>query len=145
MNAAIKKACPQGVDVYFDNVGGDILNQALRRMRMFGRIVMCGTISDYNKIGSTEGRGPGIPSQYVSSIVSSRLRMQGFIVSDWPKDVPKAREALIRWLKEGKVQDKQTVVSGLENAGRAFQGLFDGANVGKLLVKIADPVDQSRL
>jgi len=137
LNGAIKRACPRGVDVYWDNVGGDILNAALRRMRPFGRVVMCGTISNYQSIGSNEGRGPGIPAEVVSSIVSSRLLMRGFIVTDWAKEIPDASASLARWLQEGKLKNKETVVEGLENAATAFRGLFEGANTGKLSVAIA--------
>lgn len=145
LNAAIRKECPKGVDVYFDNVGGDQLNQALRRMRTFGRIILCGAISGYNKLGTGEAVGPGIPSEYVASMVSSRIRMQGFIVTDFLNEVPSAISELTNWLQTGKIKNTETVVDGLANAGKAFRGLFEGSNTGKLTVKIAEPSVRSRL
>eukprot|EP00811_Abedinium_folium_P001613 NODE_11478_length_1284_cov_5.133967.p1 GENE.NODE_11478_length_1284_cov_5.133967~~NODE_11478_length_1284_cov_5.133967.p1 ORF type:complete len:347 (-),score=100.10 NODE_11478_length_1284_cov_5.133967:244-1215(-) len=137
---AIGSACPKGVDVYFDNIGGWQLNAALRRMRLFGRVVMCGAISGYDKIGSSEATGPGIPSQVVASIVSSRLRLQGFIITDFMADFPKALADIATWLKDGRLKNLETVVDGLPKAAAAFRGLFEGSNKGKLTVKIADPV-----
>mmetsp|Transcript_91842 Transcript_91842/g.285666 ORF Transcript_91842/g.285666 Transcript_91842/m.285666 type:complete len:366 (+) Transcript_91842:90-1187(+) len=138
LNKAIKELCPKGVDCYFDNVGGDMLNQALRRMKLHGRVVMCGAISGYNMLGG-EDRRVDIKAQYAASIVSSRIRLQGFIVSDFAEEFPKAMEDLAQWLREGRLRNQETVVRGLENAGAAFRGLFEGLNTGKLLVQIAEP------
>lgn len=143
--AAITKACPDGVDVYFDNVGGDQLNAALRRMRLFGRVVMCGAISGYDKLGSGAETGPGIPSQLAANIVSSRLRLQGFILSDYVKDFSRAAADLSDWVTRGKIKNLETVVDGLPNAARAFRGMFEGENAGKLTIKIAEPFALSKM
>lgn len=142
---AITKVCPKGVDVYFDNVGGEQLNAALRRMRLFGRVVMCGAISGYDKLGSDVVTGPGIPSQLAANIVSSRLRLQGFILSDYLTDFPQATAELSAWVKQGKIKNLETVVDGLPNAARAFRGMFEGKNSGKLTVKIAEPSAFSKM
>merc|ERR1712032_970414 len=139
LNQAIRRVCPKGVDVYFDNVGGDQLNACLRRMRLNGRVVMCGAISGYDQIGGAAMQ-PGIPSNVAASIVSSRLRLQGFIVMDYMKEFGKANTDLANWLREGKLKNAETVVEGLRNAAQAFRGLFEGDNKGKLTVKIADPL-----
>jgi len=144
LSQAIRKACPTGVDVYFDNVGGDQLNACLRRMRLHGRVVMCGAISGYDSLGSSAAQ-PGIPNQVSANIVSSRLKLQGFIVMDFWKEAPHALAELASWLKQGKVKNTETVVEGLPNAAKAFRGLFEGENKGKLTVKIADRACRSKL
>eukprot|EP01065_Artemidia_motanka_P035694 TRINITY_DN43584_c0_g1_i1.p2 TRINITY_DN43584_c0_g1~~TRINITY_DN43584_c0_g1_i1.p2 ORF type:complete len:368 (+),score=127.14 TRINITY_DN43584_c0_g1_i1:52-1104(+) len=134
VNAAIRRECPKGVDVYFDNVGGEILNAAMRRMRPFGRIVACGAISNYN--GEV---GTPTPSKVLTGVVTSRLRMEGFIVNDFVKDWRQARSDLAKWVREGKVRSLETVVEGLQGAPAAFQGLFEGKNSGKMVVKVSGP------
>eukprot|EP00929_Paragymnodinium_shiwhaense_P023905 TRINITY_DN14857_c0_g1_i1.p1 TRINITY_DN14857_c0_g1~~TRINITY_DN14857_c0_g1_i1.p1 ORF type:complete len:377 (+),score=56.82 TRINITY_DN14857_c0_g1_i1:60-1133(+) len=145
LNQALRKACPKGVDVYFDNVGGDQLNACLRRMRLNGRIVMCGAISGYDQLGKSSNDQPGIPSNVVASIVSSRLALRGFIVMDFVNEFPKALADLGSWLQQGKIKNAETVVHGLPNAAQAFRGLFDGTNKGKLTVKIAERSPSSKL
>lgn len=144
LNKAIRQACPKGVDVYFDNVGGDQLNACLRRMRRNGRVVMCGAISGYDQLGTSSPQ-PGIPSEIAASIVSSRLTLRGFIVMDFAMEFPAAFVDLGSWLKQGKIKNAETVVDGLPNAAKAFRGLFEGSNTGKLTVKIAEPVIRSKL
>jgi len=138
LSRAIRAHCPKGVDCYFDNVGGDMLNQALRRMNLFGRVVMCGAISGYNAIGGEDTR-VDIKAQYAGAIVSQRLKLQGFIVYDFFKELPQALHDLAQWVREGRVKDQMTVVDGLEKAGAAFRGLFEGLNTGKLVVRVAEP------
>eukprot|EP00451_Oxyrrhis_marina_P001188 CAMPEP_0204275966 /NCGR_PEP_ID=MMETSP0468-20130131/27039_1 /ASSEMBLY_ACC=CAM_ASM_000383 /TAXON_ID=2969 /ORGANISM="Oxyrrhis marina" /LENGTH=352 /DNA_ID=CAMNT_0051252439 /DNA_START=47 /DNA_END=1105 /DNA_ORIENTATION=- len=145
LGAAIRKHCPKGVDVYFDNIGGDQLNAALRRMRNHGRVVMCGAISGYDKLGSAEDTGPGIPSQVAANMVSGRLRLQGFIVTDFAKEFNQGIGELAKWMQEGKIKNAETVVDGLENAAKAFRGLFEGQNTGKLTVKVADRAVRSKM
>jgi len=137
LNKAILEHCPKGVDVYFDNVGGDMLNQALRRMRLFGRIVMCGAISGYNMIGGEDKR-VDIKAQYAAAIVSQRVRLQGFIITDYVKEFGAGKRELAEWIRQGKIRNQETVVEGLQHAGAAFRGLFEGVNIGKLIVKISD-------
>lgn len=128
----LRRACPDGVDVYFDNVGGDILDAALARINRGARVVICGAISQYNV--SEEVRGP---SNYLALLVQ-RARMEGFIVFDYAKRYGEAQEAIGRWIGEGRIQAREDVVDGLENAPAALLRLFDGRNVGKLLVRIAE-------
>lgn len=144
LNKALRRVCPKGVDVYFDNIGGDQLNACLRRMRLNGRVVMCGAISGYDQIGGGSDQ-PGIPSNVAASIVSSRLTLRGFIVMDWAKEFSAALTDLTNWLAQGKIKNAETVVEGLPNAAKAFRGLFEGANTGKLTVKIAEPLARSKL
>lgn len=145
LNEALKKECPKGIDVYFDNIGNEQLNAGLRRMRNFGRVVMCGAISGYDELGGKGAMGPGIPSNIVASVVSSRLTLKGFIVTDFAAEWRQAQTDLANWLQQGKVKNAETVVEGLPNAAKAFHGLLNGLNKGKLIVKIADAVGQSKL
>ena len=92
----------------------------------------------YNSIGGKGKGGVDIDHRYAASIVSSRLKLQGFIVTDYESEFEDGVDALTRWFYEGKLQNKETVVAGLENAGKAFEGLFEGFNTGKLVVKIAE-------
>jgi NADPH-dependent curcumin reductase CurA len=130
----LKAACPDGIDVYFDNVGGKILETALFQMNMKGRVVCCGAVSQYDSDDSTGPRNlPGI-------VVVKRLRMQGFIYFDYA-DVDEAAERdLAKWLKDGKLKVTDDIVEGLENAPRALIGLLAGQNRGKRMVRVAaDP------
>lgn len=144
LSNAIRRTCPTGVDVYFDNIGGDQLNACLRRMRPHGRVVMCGAISGYDQLGS-DAPQTGIPSSLAASIVSSRLRLEGFIVLDYQREYPKALADLATWLVQGKLKNAETVVDGLPNAAKAFKRLFEGGNTGKLTVKICEPSKRSKL
>jgi len=127
----IAKLCPRGIDVNFENVGGEIMEAALWNMRDFGRIALCGMISDYNNKDMTPGpRGMGI-------IIQRRLKIQGFIVFDNPKLNMEFVQKASGWLAEGKLKYRETVVEGLENAPAAFIGMLKGENFGKQIVKIA--------
>jgi NADPH-dependent curcumin reductase CurA len=118
------------IDVFFDNVGGEILDLALSRAKPHSRFVMCGGISQYN---SAVQKGP---KNYLM-IVSMRIRMEGFIVFDYEKEYPKARKELTQWLSEGKLQRKETIVKGgLGRAEGALAELYEGMNTGKLLVEV---------
>jgi Putative NADP-dependent oxidoreductases len=130
--AALARCCPKGIDVYFDNVGGVILDAALARMNNFGRIVACGAISQY-----TSEKPPTGPSNFLL-VISKRLRIEGFIVLDY---MPRAQEAipqLLEWVNQGRLKYRLDVVDGLENAPQAVQKLFDGSNVGKLVVRVSE-------
>ncbi|MFQ3638903.1 MAG: NADP-dependent oxidoreductase, partial [Chloracidobacterium sp.] len=130
--AALASHGPQGIDVYFDNVGGDILDAALARMNNFGRVVACGAISQY-----TADRPPVGPSNFLL-VVSKRLRIEGFIVLDY---LPRAQEAipqLLGWIASGQLKYRLDVVDGLEQAPQAVRKLFDGSNLGKLVVKVSE-------
>jgi NADPH-dependent curcumin reductase CurA len=129
----LRALCPDGVDVFFDNVGGAALDAALEQIRLRARIVLCGAISGYN----AEERPPG-PRNYVN-LVTQRGLMQGFIVIDY---LPRAAEAikdLAGWVRDGRIVYQEDVQQGFENAPRTFLRLFQSENVGKQLLKLADP------
>lgn len=130
--ARLDELCPHGVDVFFDNVGGETLDAVLERMALGARIVICGAVSGYNEF---EGR-PGIRNHH--NLILQRGTMRGFLVFDY---LDRARDAigeLATWVAEGKIKNRVDVVEGLENAPDALRRLFTGENLGKQLVKIAD-------
>ena len=129
---ALRTACPRGVDVYFDNVGGPVLEAALFSMRERGRVVCCGAVSQYD----TGSPGPG-PRGVPGLLVVKRLRMEGFIVMDHYARRPQAEDALARWIAEGRLVIREDIVDGLERAPRALVGLLHGDNVGKRMVRVA--------
>jgi NADPH-dependent curcumin reductase CurA len=126
----LKEACPKGVDVYFDNVGGEILDLLLTRMNLFGRIVVCGLISDYS---STEP----YKLKNLRAVLVNRLKVQGMIVFDWKERYGEALKALGGYVAEGKLKYRESVVQGLENAPRGLMDLLSGKNFGKQLVKLS--------
>ena len=127
---AIRQQCPDGVDVYFDNVGGETLDEAVSHMNRQGRIVNCGAISTYNT--TTALTGP----RYEEHFIKKSLLMKGFTVGDYRDEFPVAVEQLTRWLNEGNLTYSETVVEGFENIPQAFMDLFEGKNQGKMIVKI---------
>lgn len=133
-NEELKRVCKDGVDVYFDNVGGWILNSVLGLINMNARVVLCGAISTYNK--STPNPGP---SNYIN-LLMKQGRMEGFIVQDFASKFGDARLTMADWMKEGKLISREQVVNGLEMAPSALLMLFSGKNTGKLIVKVADRV-----
>ncbi len=131
-----KAATPDGIDVYFDNTGGDILGAALRRMKPHGRIVCCGVVSQYDT--SDPAPGPrGIPGL----LVNNRVRMEGFLVFDFAARYDEAREQLRAWLEAGEIESLHDEVVGLENAPQAFVDLLGGGNVGTRIVRVAQSSD----
>jgi NADPH-dependent curcumin reductase CurA len=130
--AALKAHCPKGVDVYYDNVGGDILNAVLGRLAPKARVVLCGVISSY-----LTGEHPG-PSNYVN-LLARTASMQGFNALEMWDRFDEAFADLRRWGQEGKLVHRETVLTGLESCVDALNGLFTGANIGKMLVKISEP------
>jgi len=132
-------ATPKGVDIFFDNVGGDILDIALARLNLRARIVVCGGISQYNE---TQRRGP---SNYLN-LIATRSKMEGFLVFDYASKFPEATQKLAQWVLEGKLKGKEDIVDGIENAPSAFLRLFDGSNQGKLLIRVSpEKVLQSKI
>jgi hypothetical protein len=128
---ALRAAAPKGIDVYFDNVGGDILEACLPQMNNYGRIACCGAISQYD--GAPSAHGPrGVPGL----IVVKRLMMQGFIVMDFMKQSDKALADLQSWVSSGKLKVQEDVIAGLENTPSALIGLLAGENRGKRMVKV---------
>jgi NADPH-dependent curcumin reductase CurA len=122
---------PDGIDVYFDNVGGETLEAALSALRTHGRIIACGAISGYNE----EKPRPG-PSN-LSNMIGRRLTMKGMLVRDWLDHQAEFEKVVGGYLRAGKLKNKETVVDGLDHAVSAFLGLFHGQNVGKMVVKLA--------
>ena len=128
LSAALKEACPKGIDGYFENVGGLILDAVLMRANAFSRIAMCGMISGYN--------GAPIPLQFPQLILSNRMKVQGFIVSEHMEHWPQALKELGAGVASGKLKYRETVAQGIEAAPEAFIGLLKGKNFGKQLVKL---------
>ena len=131
---AIAKACPEGIDVYFDNVGGEILDAALLRINQRARVVICGAISLYNAASAQELKGP---ANYLTLLVK-RARMEGFIVFDYFTRYPEAIHDLAGWLAEGKLHHEETIVEGdISDFPETLQRLFSGKKRGKLILNIA--------
>ena len=128
---SVKAACPKGVDVLFENVGGEIMEAALWNMRDYGRIALCGMIADYN----LEEPQPGPRGMML--IIGRRLTMRGFIVSDHPEACEQYVGKAIGWLQEGKLKYRESVTEGVENAPQAFIDLLKGRNTGKQIVQLA--------
>ncbi len=132
VRAELKKHFPKGIDVYFDNVGGEILDIALTRIRMHARIVICGAISQYNNKTAIKG-----PSNYLSLLVNRGI-MQGMIVMDYAKDYGKAAAEMGKWMAEGKLKTREDVYEGIENFYETFTRLFSGDKMGKLVLKVKE-------
>jgi len=128
----LAKAAPDGIDVYFDNVGGDHLEAALDAMRLFGRVAFCGAISGYNATDQVSG-----PRNY-RSILTNRLTVRGFIQSDHMDRYADFQREMSAWVSDGRIKFVETVVEGLDNAIDAFLGLFHGQNTGKMIVKLTE-------
>ena len=126
----LKSACPQGIDVYFDNVGGDILDEVLTRINLHARIVICGAISQYNNTTPVKG-----PSNYLSLLVN-RARMEGIVVFDNVNEYPVAANDMATWIAQGKLKAKEHVVTGIETFPETLLMLFKGENFGKLVIKV---------
>ncbi|MCL4139276.1 UNVERIFIED_CONTAM: hypothetical protein GTU68_048082 [Idotea baltica] len=128
----LKKHCPKGLDVYFDNVGGDILDAALARLRMHARVVVCGAISQYNNKENIQG-----PKNYLSLLVN-RATMQGMVVMDYAKDYRKAGMEMGMWMMQGQLKTREDVYDGIENFYDTFLKLFNGDKKGKLILKVIE-------
>jgi NADPH-dependent curcumin reductase CurA len=128
----LRAACPNGVDIDYENVGGEILDSVMSLMNMKGRVVICGLISAYNATAPMTG------PQHFQRVLMKRLRIEGFIVTDFLARFPEAAMQIARWLLEGKIKTRETVVEGLESALDALNKLFTGENTGKLYIKLAD-------
>lgn len=132
LDARIGALCPDGVDVFFDNVGGDTLEAALDHLALKARVVLCGSISSYN----AEEAPPG--PRNLMNLVIQRARMEGFLVLDYLDRFPEAALDLAVWVAEGKIRHRVDIVEGLEATPSAMNRLFDGTNTGKLIVHVAD-------
>ena len=133
LSTQIGKLCPDGVDVFFDNVGGDTLEAGISHMADFGRIVLCGAIAGYND--ETPAPGP----HNLMILITRRIRMQGFIVIDYLARAEEAYTALADWVSAGEIAWRDDIQQGFENIPATLQRLFDGRNTGKQLLKLAEP------
>jgi NADPH-dependent curcumin reductase CurA len=133
VSARLRELCPDGLDVFWDNVGGEILEAALANLAMKARIVICGAISAYN----AEQPPPG-PRNYMN-LLTRRSRMEGFVIFDYLTRTDEAMAELVPWVMQGKIRYREDIRDGLENAPAALLDLFSGGNTGKLIVKVADP------
>jgi len=131
VEAALKEAAPNGVHCYFDNVGGEMSLAVMNNMVSRGRVAVCGAISQYNKMGSLSNSNDVFPT-----IVGKELKVEGFLVSRWRDQSQEAVKALADWVLSKKIKTRETVMEGFENIPKAFMGLFDGTNTGKMVVKI---------
>jgi hypothetical protein len=128
---AMKKVAPQGIDVYFDNTGGEVLGAALARMNLWGRVACCGAVANYDT--ATPAPGPaGIPG----FLVTKRIRMEGFVVMDFFNRRREAEAQLHRWVQSGQLKPIVDIVEGFEKMPETLVGMFAGKNRGKLLVRI---------
>jgi NADPH-dependent curcumin reductase CurA len=125
----LKAAVPNGIDIYFENVGGDVLDEVVRRLNPFARIPLCGLVSQYNE---TQPRGLA----NLSALLVNRVKLQGYIVSDHMDRWPPALAELGQLVASGKLKHRETIVDGLAHAPRAFIGLLRGENLGKMLIRL---------
>jgi NADPH-dependent curcumin reductase CurA len=132
LRTELKAACPNGIDVYFDNVGGDILDTVLTQLAMKARVVLCGAISQYNRTGQPKG-----PDNYLA-IILYRARMEGMVVFDYVLRFAEGVAAISEWMKAGKLVSREHVVDGIDNFYPALMMLFRGQNTGKLVLRIGD-------
>ena len=132
LGAALDEACPDGIDVYFDNVGGPVTDRVMNRLAFKARVVVCGNIHHYTLTEAYQG-----PS-HLRSILINRARVEGFLVLDWLERYPEAFARLTAWLDDGSMTYREHVIEGLENAPEGLGMLFEGRNFGKLVVKVAE-------
>jgi NADPH-dependent curcumin reductase len=128
----LDRLCPEGIDMNFENVGGEIMEAVVARLRLFGRMALCGMISTYNS-----GQADHVPNPWIN-ILMRRLKIQGFIVSDYADQFAEASQQLASWWLEGKIKTREDIRPGLENALNVLGDLYTGGNNGKLLIKVAD-------
>lgn len=130
--AKLRELCPKGIDVYFDNVGGEITDAVLRQINLKARISICGQISQYNL------EKPEMGPRLLGVLIVNRAKIEGFLVSDYASRFDEGLQQLAAWIKEGKLRYRENVIEGFENMPRAFIGLLQGENTGKQIVKVAD-------
>jgi NADPH-dependent curcumin reductase CurA len=129
--AKLDEVCPKGIDVYFDNVGGPLTDAVFRRINGKARIVICGQIDQYNATRSPLG------PRLLWHLIGTQARVEGFLVFAYAGRFPEGQQQMARWIKEGRLKYRETIVDGLEHAPEAFIGLFRGENIGKQLVRVA--------
>lgn len=128
--AKLKELCPNGIDIYFDNVGGKITDEVLRQINTRARVAVCGQISQYN------AEGPEMGPRWLSQLIIKQAKVEGFLVTQFSERYEEALKQLGTWLRDGKIKYREDVVDGLENAPAAFIGMMEGKNIGKQLVKV---------
>jgi NADPH-dependent curcumin reductase CurA len=136
MPKLLKEACPKGIDVYFENVGGAVWDAVLPLINTHARIPLCGLIAQYN--ATSLPQGPDRSSQLMGMFLIKQVKVQGFIISNYFNRLPAFVADMSQWMQAGKIKYREDVTRGLENAPQAFMGLFKGSNFGKLLVQVAD-------
>jgi NADPH-dependent curcumin reductase CurA len=134
LRTSLKAAAPKGIDVYFENVGGEHLNAALPRMNALGRIAVCGMISAYNNFGAVSE-----PVTTLSNIIYNRVMIRGFVYYEFESKRAQFLEDMKGWLRQGRLKYRTTILQGIEQAPAALIGLFTGANTGKMVVQLAKP------
>jgi NADPH-dependent curcumin reductase CurA len=127
----LKHCCDKGIDIYFDNVGGTITDLAMLHLNKFSRIVLCGQISTYNS------EGPDVGLRHFRTLILKSATVKGLVVWDFKDRFEEAKIQLIQWMREGRLQSRENIIEGLDNAPKAFIDLFNGENIGKQLVKIS--------
>lgn len=135
MQAAIKQACPDGVDVFFDNVGGKLFDAVFANINAHARIAICGQIADYNDDQASQG------PRSMHHLIKKSVRMEGFVVYDFADEFDAAKSQIGEWYNEGKMVYTENLIEGFSNIPAAFIGLFEGENIGKQMIKVADVSD----
>jgi NADPH-dependent curcumin reductase CurA len=134
----LQAACPKGIDVYFENVGGHVFEAVLPLLNNFARVPVCGLIAHYNAAGPEPG--PDRLSLLMQQILTKRLTLRGFIVGDFASQVPQFLADVSQWLREGRIKYREDITAGLENAPRELIGLLRGENFGKKIIRVSqDP------
>lgn len=129
---ALRRACPEGIDVYFDNVGGPITDAVFQRLNEWSRVAICGQISQYNAVDAPVG------PRLLWNFIPKRIRAQGFLVFDFREHDAESLAQMASWVRSGQLKYTETVAEGIENAAEAFIGMLGGANMGKQVVKLSD-------
>ena len=132
VESEIHKLCPNGIDIYFDNVGGEVTDIVMNNLAMYARIIICGQISQYNSIGQEQG------PRNLWALIRTRSKIQGMLVTDWERKHEQARTRLSEWVLSEKLKYKEYVVEGFEKSPQAFIGLMNGENFGKLLIHVSE-------
>jgi NADPH-dependent curcumin reductase CurA len=128
----LREACPKGIDIDFENVGGEIMHTVFGMLNLHSRVVLCGLISGYNDADMSKA------SANLAPVLVKRIKIQGFIIIDYAKRFGEGVMQLAQWISQGKIKHRETIVDGLENAPDALNKLFDGDNYGKLLIKVSE-------
>ena len=132
VESEIHKLCPNGIDIYFDNVGGEVTDIVMNNLAMYARIIICGQISQYNSVGQEQG------PRNLWALIRTRSKIQGMLVTDWERKHEQARTRLSGWVLSEKLKYKEYIVEGFEKSPQAFIGLMNGENFGKLLIHVSE-------